>query len=115
MNAMQVAARFYEARDICRRLWGAEYARKIGPWMEQLRSVMIRHELQALDAAKTLLEYYNQHGNGFAMMFVLAACVELIEPSEPSPCGDHVRCGEGIACDGCASAPAGDDGEEFTG
>jgi hypothetical protein len=82
---ISLAAKLYEARAALRFLWGDRYAEELAPWKEMLGKIRIDRQLDTLPAAFLMIsELDKKHlGNSSSRLAVLAAAVELIEPTEP--------------------------------
>ena len=77
-NAIQIAARLYECRDAARNILGVKYAEKMREYGDSVRAVAKVKECGELEAGKMLAE---ATGGGMTAILVLAATVEIIEPS----------------------------------
>jgi len=75
-----IASRMYEARSALRALWGAEYGVKIQPAKDLVQRKAAEWRCSELEACISIVKcIINSHPH--ATMTVLAATVELIEPS----------------------------------
>lgn len=83
-NAVKLAARLYKARDAMRRLYGHDYPKKVAMFQEFIRAEMTKRKLDAINATMSLVAGLQKHdsGSGMTQALVLAAYVEMIEPSE---------------------------------
>ena len=83
MNQIQIAAKLYECRDTCKRLWGNEWKSKVEVHTKLIHAAMKKHgidnEIQA--AMKLINDAKNMDGADVFTMKCLAAAVELVEPS----------------------------------
>lgn len=70
MNPVQTAAKLYECRDACKKLWGNEWKKQI-----EFHTNLIKAAIKLVDDCK------NMDGSGVFTMKCFAAAVELIEPS----------------------------------
>lgn len=78
---IKIAAKLYECRDTAKRFFREEYAEKLKPYINLIKAVMERNELDVLPAVlKITSETVND--NGFGTMMFMAGAVELMEPSE---------------------------------
>lgn len=77
MNKVQMAAKLYECRDTARQLLGDQFGTKMEEFGATIKAVAEREGLQLIPAATQLA---NQT-TGFTCILILAALVELIEPS----------------------------------
>lgn len=83
-KAIQVAAKLYEARDMLKRLLGVSYLPKIRPVVACVKKIV--GDGDVLKAGMGLIADMQRDGeSGMSQMYVLAAIVELIEPSEVTP------------------------------
>lgn len=81
MNAeklTRMAAQLYECRDAARSLLGAHYKRDMGGWAMAIRGVAVSDGTTELAAAQKMAK----EADGFGAIVVLAAFVEMTEPSE---------------------------------
>jgi hypothetical protein len=78
MNAVQIAAKLYECRDAARSLLGAHYKRDMDMWAIAIRALAERDKCSDLNAATKMA----READGFGAIVVLAACVEMTEPSD---------------------------------
>ncbi len=81
---IKLAARLYECRDTAKKLYREEYGKKMLEYQHLIKAAMKKHQLaDELKAAMKLIEECKHlEGNGAFTMNVLAAYVELIEPSK---------------------------------
>jgi len=77
-KAVRIAAKLYECRDTVRRLWGTDYPTKIKAWGETIEAIAANKGLDPLEAGRQLASASH---DGATQMVILAATVELIEPS----------------------------------
>lgn len=77
MNAVQMAAKLYECRDAARALLGAHYKQDMDAWAAAIRADAKAANCSELKAAMKL----SNDGDGFKQLVVLAAFVEMTEPS----------------------------------
>lgn len=88
---IRIAATFYDARDAARSILGEEgFRERMEKETEFIRSVMETNKCEAIPAAMwivTTLQKNERRRSGVAQMMVLAACVEMLEPTitETSP------------------------------
>ena len=91
MNQIQMAAKFYEAREAARFILGDTYGTRIEQWTRLVRRVMDAKQKPAMSAC---LELMQADDNPHAQLLLLAATVEVIErfprpdylePRSPSP------------------------------
>lgn len=77
-NAVQIAAQLYECRNAARTLLGDNYSERMHEYGDSIRSVAAVKGCGELEAGKILAE---AAGGGMTAVLVLAATVEIIEPS----------------------------------
>lgn len=75
---VKVAARLYECRDTAKRLLGEKYQERMREYGDAVRSVAKVKCIGELEAGKMLAE---ASGGGMTALLVMAATVEIIEPS----------------------------------
>lgn len=76
-QAVQIAAKLYEARDAMKMLLGVKYAERIRETARHIRQLMEVRKCGELQAALDLATAVQQDGGNPAIVF--AACVEMIE------------------------------------
>lgn len=74
MNPVQMASRFYDARDALRRVL-TDYDRVVEPWRRLLRPAGD----DFLSRAITLMQAAKAEGSGEAITVILAACADLAD------------------------------------
>lgn len=80
---VKLAERLYECRDTCKKLYGADWKDKIQFHTNIIRACMKKYNLNELRAAKKLIDdNYDADSSGVFTLKVLAAVVEMIEPTE---------------------------------
>lgn len=84
-KAVQLTAQMYHMRDTMRSLCGPQYSERVAKWQSAITNVAKGKKLDPLQAAIQLAKAAN--GNGFAVIAVMAAYVEMIEPSIDAPQG----------------------------
>lgn len=77
MNTVQMATQLYECRDAARTLLGAHYKQDMATWALAIRAGAKADNCSELAAAMKLAT----GGDGFKHIVVLAAFVEMSEPS----------------------------------
>lgn len=82
MNEVQMAAKFYDARDTMRRFWGEKYEAELAFYRTHLEARMKRDSCDTLTAAMTIMQELQAKfpDSGFEQAMFLAATVEMIEP-----------------------------------
>jgi len=81
-QAVRIAAKLLEARQAARDLFGARYHEKVKPYMEIVQQAAKNREVSNLDMAEQMARDLVDAGK--SPLMVLAAVVELTEPSKPS-------------------------------
>jgi len=76
---VRIAAQLYSVRDAVRRSLGTKYAEKMRSYETVIRAVASQREIDELAAATAIVKEAKL--DGFAALFVLAAAVELVEPT----------------------------------
>ncbi|MDY0747637.1 hypothetical protein SNE35_24255 [Paucibacter sp. R3-3] len=79
-SAMGLAAKFYETRDTARMLLGADYSARMKELGAMVAKVAAGRRTGALDAAQDVVRAADL--DSFDAIQVMAAAVELIEPSQ---------------------------------
>ncbi len=82
-KAQALSAQMYSMRDTARSLWGAEYAEKIAPWQSMIKKTADQSHEKPLLATIHLAK--GAAGNNFAVIALMAAYVEMVEPSPAVP------------------------------
>jgi hypothetical protein len=75
------AAKLYQCRDCAKFLFGDDYHQKIEPYQQVIKSLAAAEELEIIPAATRICNTGNNKENGMLQMIILAAAVEIIEPS----------------------------------
>jgi hypothetical protein len=79
---VMIAAKMYESRERAKRLMGAEYPERIAPFMGAIKSRQKEWNLDVIPTVMRMLQERLERGNAEAGFILLAAAVELIEPSK---------------------------------
>ena len=79
MNQVQMAAQLYSIRDSVRGLMGDNYHARMAELGGMLQRIAEKHGCSELSAARRIAA--DEDASSFDAMAVLAAAVELIEPS----------------------------------
>jgi hypothetical protein len=83
---IRLAAKLYDARDAARSIYGETFATKITEFQGFVRAGMTKWKCGELESAMKLvagLQRTHPFDSAGTQMLVLAACVEMIEPSVP--------------------------------
>lgn len=80
---VKIAAKLYQCRDTAKNLHRAEYPYRIHEYKEMIKAYMAKHSTDnEIDAAIGLCdEYKDMDGAGMFTMMIMAAAVEIVEPS----------------------------------
>lgn len=78
-QAVDIAGKLYSARRSLKSLFPSEYQERIAPWQEVIRRVMADKGLSELKALIDILG--NMQGHEISQLWVMAAVVEMLEPS----------------------------------
>jgi hypothetical protein len=83
-KAIRITAKLYETRDAARRLWGSEYQNRITPYRGYIKMAMDKFNLDETQATMKLVKQLQDKDaeNGFGVMLIFAAYVEIMEPSQ---------------------------------
>jgi hypothetical protein len=84
---VKMAARLYEARDTIRRLLGDRYAAVLEPYKVMLQKVMTMNGCDEIAAALWTARRV-ERTDGMEIIKILAAAVEMIEPTQVQHSGD---------------------------
>lgn len=78
-----MAAKLYECRDTCKKLWGNEWKEKVSFHTTLIRGAMIKFNIdnEIEVAIKLVKDNENIDGTGMFAMKCFAAAVEIIDPS----------------------------------
>lgn len=77
---VKIAARLYECRDTAKQLLGDKYLERMKLYGEWIRKVSESRKIDDLAAAKEIINTIGTE-DGMVVMHIIAAAVELIEPS----------------------------------
>ncbi len=82
-KSISLAAKLYNCRDTAKKLYGDEYKSKMLEWQHFIKDARSKHKLKddLAGAMKLIEDCVGIDGSGSATMNILAAYVELIEPS----------------------------------
>ena len=83
---IKLAAQLYAARDAARGLWRHEYQDKISGYQLYIRKGMEKYKLDEIQTTMKLVKLVTDESrdSGMQVMMLLAAYVEMIEPSTPN-------------------------------
>ncbi|MGH8082536.1 MAG: hypothetical protein ACREP7_18315 [Lysobacter sp.] len=80
-KTVRIAADLYEARDVARKAYGDTYAARVGPCSKAIIKLAEAKKISALQAAIQIAKDSTQDGHDVLGMLVLAAYVEMVEPT----------------------------------
>ena len=85
-DKIKLAAKLYKCRDTAKRLYGDQYKSKMVEYGKIITAAMKKHKLDSeVEAAMKIIEEAatteKHDGSGITIMNLLAAAVEMIEPS----------------------------------
>jgi hypothetical protein len=80
---VKLAATLYRIRDTTRQLLGDKYQRKMAEMGQVVRRAAAMNNMDTLQAAQWMAAQPEMQGHATETMLVLAAAVELIEPTHP--------------------------------
>lgn len=78
---VRMAAQLYEARDAARKLHGDLYASKMAEYGSAIQEVARRTGLTDMQTAVRMAQGEQDDGRAYTAVTILAAMVELVEPS----------------------------------
>ncbi len=84
-KTIRMASRLYAARDSARKFLGKNYLATMASMQEIIREFMKNRSCDALPATMaivTQLQKENPHVSGYEQMLILAAYVEMVEPTK---------------------------------
>jgi hypothetical protein len=96
-TAIELTGKLLEIRETVRRLHAERYPEVIGPWCDMVRNAAEARGIEPLKAGQAMAETAAEGHNGMGALMVLAATVEIIEPTstesnpfpEPQERGEH--------------------------
>ncbi len=78
MTPIQMAAKFFDARDIVRKMTGLRYHEIVGPWRDHLRD----KKPNFVQAAIPMMKKLQDEGKVVGVEIVLAACADLADEED---------------------------------
>jgi len=78
---IKIAAKLYKCRDTAKRFFREEYSEKIRPWKNIILDHQKRFSLETLPSVLELSSFESIRDDGMATMLLMAAAVEIMEPS----------------------------------
>lgn len=81
---IQMAAKLYSARDTVRRLWADDWREMIRDQTQVIMTLMEREHCNEIEAMiKACQKAMEQGHDAHTAILFMAACVEMVEPSDP--------------------------------
>lgn len=77
-----MAAKLYQCRDTAKRFFKEEFEEKILPYKKIISDVAKEKKIGELEAMMKICDDDVIKNNGWTMMLLMAAAVEIIEPSK---------------------------------
>ena len=87
---IQIAAKMYDCQETAMKLFKDEYPKKIQWYVETLKGVMAKENLDELKSVLFVSKLDSVKDNGMAVMLFMAAAVEIIE-GKPKKGGQHTN------------------------
>lgn len=81
MNPIQIADKFYEARDTMKALWPQDWREKIAPFISAIHDCSRSFECDELTAVIKISKRLSDEGAASTVILCLAAAAEIMEPS----------------------------------
>lgn len=81
---IKMAAKLYRCRDTAKRFFGEEFKEKIQPYKKIISDVAMDKNIGELEAMMKICDDDVIKNNGWTLMLLMAAAVELVEPSAVS-------------------------------
>lgn len=80
---VKLAAKLYKCRDAAKTLYGETYLEKMADYQKYIKGAMIKFGMDCeIKATMKMIEELGSEADGMITMLLLAACVELVEPSK---------------------------------
>lgn len=81
-QAVGITAKLYRIRNVAKFLWGDEYPAKMRDWRAAIELVASRKKIGNLEAARAMGERALANGAESIYLTIMAAYVEMTEPSK---------------------------------
>ena len=78
---IKLAAKLYRCRDTAKRFFGVEFQDKIHPYKQIISGVAKDKKIDEIDAVMQICEDETIKNSGWTVVLLMAAAVELVEPS----------------------------------
>jgi hypothetical protein len=82
---VRLTAQLYQARDDARTLLGADFSARMADLGKGIDELAAKKQISRLSAAIAMAKAAQELGKAYTAVYVLAAAVELEEPSAPTP------------------------------
>lgn len=79
---IQITAKLYQCQETAKNLFKEEYNERIQWYINLINDFATKHKLETLPAVISICQRETIRSNGVAMMMIMAAAVEIIEPSK---------------------------------
>jgi hypothetical protein len=79
---IKIAAKLYECRDTAKRLFKEEYEERVKPYSTLIIAVSEANKIDTLQSMIKISQLEIMENNGMGLMMLMAAAVEIIEPSK---------------------------------
>lgn len=80
---IKLAARLYKCRDTAKSFLGIKYSEKMAVYQKYIKAAMVKHNTDD-EITATMKMAKDVDADGMTVMLLMAACVEMIEPSKAS-------------------------------
>jgi hypothetical protein len=84
-QAIGLTAQLYSARNAAKFLWGEQFPDKVAEWRTAIEAVAAARKVDNLQATTLLSTAAEKRGSPYTALTILAAYVEMTEPSIPEP------------------------------
>lgn len=84
-QAIGLTAQLYRARNAAKFLWDEKFPAKMAQWRTSIEAVAATGKVGNLQAATLLSTEAEKQGKPYTALTILAAYVEMTEPSTPEP------------------------------
>lgn len=78
---IKMAAKLYRCRDTAKRFFGEEFKEKIQPYKKIIADVAKDKNIGELEAMMKICDIDVIKNNGWTLILLMAAAVEMVEPS----------------------------------
>ena len=80
-NQFKIALKLYQCRETAKSFFKDEYSKKLEPFINNIKMVMIKENLDEISALLIIGKMPHYQGDGMIQLLYMAAVTELIEPS----------------------------------